>query len=171
MCQLITAATYLLKRNNSAEDAYSIHLNWIKQIGSDEVSWSIHLQFTCTLERILQSGRQAALFHSNLRLGGSITHEGLECKMLEASYEPADPESHKTSLCQEFLYCLYSSFCQIQRLNIKINEKIWKTSLPKLEAVITRAMVLIHLSCIKQVLVSTKLHRELKNQEVGKDHP
>lgn len=162
MCQLITAATYLLKRNNSAEDAYSIHLNWIKQIGSDEVSWSIHLQFTCTLERILQSGRQAALFHSNLRLGESITHEGLECKMLEANYEPADPESHKTSLCQEFLYCLYSSFCQIQRLNIKINEKIWKTSLPKLEAVITRAMVLIHLSCIKQVLVSTKLHRELK---------
>lgn len=46
-----------------------------------------------------------------------------------------------------------------------------KNFTPKTGSVITRAMVLIHLSSNKQVLVSTKLHRELKNQEVGKDHP
>lgn len=165
MCQLITAATYLLKRNNSDEDAYSTRLNWIKHIESDEVSWSIHLQFsTCTLEKFLQSGRQAALFHSNLWPGGSITREGFMCKMLEADYEPADPESHKTLLCQEL-------YTQIQTVNIQINGKPQKTSPPKLEAEITRAIVPIHLSSKKQGLVSTELHRELKNQELWQRSP
>lgn len=46
-----------------------------------------------------------------------------------------------------------------------------KASLQKLEAKITRVIVPIHLSSKKQFLVSTKLHRELKNQEVWQRSP
>lgn len=172
MCQLITAATYLLKRNNSAEDAHSIHLNWIKQIERDEVSLSTHPQFKSTLEKFLQSGRRAALFLSNLWQGESITHEGLECKKPPIACRPWKPQN---LALPGALVVLYSSFCQhelyTQRANTEINEKTQKTHSPKLEAEITRAIAPIHLSSKKQVLVPTKLHRELKNQEAGKDHP
>lgn len=176
MCQLITAATYLLKRNNSAEDAYPAHLNWVKQIQSGVVSRAYTSSLIQALWKNVCSLEVQLLCSTAACAQEEVSpKENLCVRCWKPTYEPADPKSPN-------LRSVRSSCSAIQQkkwtgkhkhANTQIKGKIHGNSLPKLEAEIMRATVPIPtiFPVKKQVLTSARLHGELKMQEVWQRSP
>lgn len=94
-------------------------------------------------------------------------------------YEPADPESHKATLCEESLWRHTATVAKKRcthkhkHANVQINGKIHRNSLPKWEAEIMRAIVPI--PSVFPVKSNFSLPQDSteswKSRRSGKGHP
>lgn len=134
MCQLITAATYLLKRNNSAEDAYPAHLTSVKRIQSCIVSGADTSSLMQALWKNVCSLEVQLLCSTAACAQEEVSPKEKLCvRCWKPTYEPADPKSPNLRPVR--------SSCSRRNEQANTNMQIHRNSLPKLQAEITRAIV------------------------------